>query len=227
MKKEPGVQRSNYQEVKNHIHNELGITKEYVQELIKELVQEEVKKLINSNYIDHLVEKDINHRVGKTYGRGFGSNFENNVRGIIAKEVGRMLVEDMKITIGKSDKAAQVNVSSFYMEDKTVTYGLNEMKLEFRKERGMVMEETKTYSIAIASNQQLKAITFKELYEDILNEIDSYKELGTLDELMNQKVRLSLLDANGKVIEGAATLAVGWLENGDVLITGGIEGVYE
>lgn len=122
MKKEPGVQRSNYQEVKNHLHNELGITKDFVQELIKELVQDEVKKIINSNYIDHIVEKDISHRVGSTYGRGFGSNFEANVRGIIAKEVGRMLVEDMKITVSKSDKPEQVNVSSFHMEDKTVTY---------------------------------------------------------------------------------------------------------
>jgi hypothetical protein len=89
------------------------------------------------------------------------------------------------------------------------------------------MEDTRPCSIVINCDQQLKAITFRELYEDILDEIESYKELGMLDELMNQKVRLSLLDANGKVIEGAATLVVGWLENGDVLITGGIEGVYE
>jgi hypothetical protein len=125
MKKEPGVYRSNYQEVKNHLHNELGITKEYVQEIIKELVQDEFKKLINSNYIDHLVEADISHRVGKTYGRGFGSDFEANVRGIIAREVGRMLVEDMKITISKSDKPEKVNVSSVYhmTEDESVITG--------------------------------------------------------------------------------------------------------
>ncbi|MDH6674285.1 hypothetical protein M2277_004977 [Paenibacillus sp. LBL] len=88
------------------------------------------------------------------------------------------------------------------------------------------MKDKQTHTIVVSNTPQEQAITFKELYEDILNEISAYKELGCLDELMNQKVRLSLLDAEGKVVEGAATLAVGWLENGDVLITGSIEGVF-
>lgn len=106
--------RNNYLEVKNYLHNELGVTKRFVEEIIKELVQEEVRKIISSEFIENAVEKDINHRVGRTFGHGFGANFEANVRGIIAKEVGRMLTEDMKITVGKAEKPQGVNVSSFY-----------------------------------------------------------------------------------------------------------------
>lgn len=101
--------RSNYQEVKNYLHNDLGVTKSYVQDLLKEMVAEEVKKLISSGYIEHAVEIDVSSRVGKTFGRGLGSNFESNVRGIIAKEVGRQLVENMNINVTKADDPQEVN----------------------------------------------------------------------------------------------------------------------
>ncbi|WP_220039411.1 hypothetical protein [Paenibacillus illinoisensis] len=101
--------RSNYQEVKNYLHNDLGVTKGYVQDLLKEMVAEEVKKLISSGYIEHAVEIDVSSRVGKTFGRGLGSNFESNVRGIIAKEVGKQLVENMNISVTKADDPQEVN----------------------------------------------------------------------------------------------------------------------
>lgn len=89
------------------------------------------------------------------------------------------------------------------------------------------MSETKIHEITMTSKDNNQAITFKELYEDILTEIESYKKLDLLDELMNQKVKLNLVDLNGKIIDGPATLTVGWLESGDVLITGNVEGIYE
>jgi uncharacterized protein (DUF2164 family) len=109
MKKEPGVQRSNYQEVKNYLHNELGVTKEYVHELVKELVQDEVGKVLNSGYIHDSIDKSVGYRVGNVYGRGFGNSFENNVRGIIAKEVGRRVVENLNIEVKQSEAPQQVN----------------------------------------------------------------------------------------------------------------------
>nr|WP_145401667.1 hypothetical protein [Paenibacillus xylanexedens] len=102
--------RSNYQEVKNYLHNDLGVTKEFVQEILKEMVAEEVKKLINSGYIERAVEIDVSSRVGKTFGGGLGSNFESNVRGIIAKEVGRQLVQNMNIAVTKADEPQEVNL---------------------------------------------------------------------------------------------------------------------
>ena len=38
----------NYKEIKNYIHNELGITKEYVDNIIVKTVQDEVKKVFNN-----------------------------------------------------------------------------------------------------------------------------------------------------------------------------------
>lgn len=71
------------------------------------------------------------------------------------------------------------------------------------------------------------AITFKELYESILQEIEDYKKLDMLDELMNQKIIMNMTDLNGNVVYGYSTLFVGWLESGNVLITGALNDVYE
>lgn len=87
------------------------------------------------------------------------------------------------------------------------------------------MGNTKTHDIVVPENQQ-QGMKFREFYVDINKEINIYKELGELDRLMEQPVKLSLLDANGKVVEGAATLMVGFVEGGAVVITGNIEGVF-
>ena len=51
---------SNYSDVKNYIHNELGITKEYIDEVIKKTVQDEISKLMNDDcFIRGLVEKEV------------------------------------------------------------------------------------------------------------------------------------------------------------------------
>ncbi|MFI2856917.1 hypothetical protein ACH6EH_07225 [Paenibacillus sp. JSM ZJ436] len=89
------------------------------------------------------------------------------------------------------------------------------------------MSDSQTYDISMSNKDENQGITFKELYEDMLGEIDYFKKLGLLDELMNQPIKLNLVDSNGKVVEGPATLAVGWLESDDVLITGNIENVFE
>ena len=38
---------TNYKEIKNYLHKELGITKEYVDSIIIKTVQDEVKKVFN------------------------------------------------------------------------------------------------------------------------------------------------------------------------------------
>lgn len=69
-------------------------------------------------------------------------------------------------------------------------------------------------------------ITFKDLFEEMKKEVDKYEELGMLDELMNQKVLLNLYDRQGNILEGSATLFVGWLEGGDVLVTGILTDIF-
>jgi hypothetical protein len=69
-------------------------------------------------------------------------------------------------------------------------------------------------------------ITFQELYEAVLEEIETYEKLGMKEELMKQKLVLNINDLNGNVIGAYPTLFVGWLESGKVCIVGNLEGVY-
>ena len=55
-----------YKECKNVIHNDLGITKEYIDDIIKKTVQDEIKKLMNDeNFIRGLVEKEVAYSLYK------------------------------------------------------------------------------------------------------------------------------------------------------------------
>lgn len=49
-----------HSEVKNVIHNDLGITKEYINEVIEKTVQNEIKKFMNDKeYIEGLFSREI------------------------------------------------------------------------------------------------------------------------------------------------------------------------
>ena len=51
-----------YREVKNVIHNDLGITKEYIDEVIQKTVKDEINKLMGDEcFIRGLVEKEFAH----------------------------------------------------------------------------------------------------------------------------------------------------------------------
>ena len=50
----------NYKEVKNYLHNELNITKQYIEDLIKYEIQSQVSDLVNDkNYIETLIENAV------------------------------------------------------------------------------------------------------------------------------------------------------------------------
>ncbi|WP_010497776.1 hypothetical protein [Paenibacillus elgii] len=69
-------------------------------------------------------------------------------------------------------------------------------------------------------------ITFRQLYNELLAEMETYRKLGLLEELMDQKIKIDIVDLNGNVLGGYATLFVGWLENGEVLLTGNLREVF-
>lgn len=70
-------------------------------------------------------------------------------------------------------------------------------------------------------------ITFREFYNQILDEIDNYKRLDRLDDLMDQKMSMQIVDLEGQILEGYMTSGlIGWLENGDVLISGNLRDIY-
>lgn len=54
----------NYKDIKNYIHNYLGLTKKEIREIILEIVEETIKKEVNKcfndkNRLQHMIEKEI------------------------------------------------------------------------------------------------------------------------------------------------------------------------
>lgn len=66
-----------------------------------------------------------------------------------------------------------------------------------------------------------------ELLESLQEEVECYDKLGIKEELLQQEVVMQLIDANGHILSGRATLPVGWLEGGSFLITGSLEKIIE
>lgn len=69
-------------------------------------------------------------------------------------------------------------------------------------------------------------MTFKELYDDLQDEVDIYSELGTVDELLKQKVIIQISDLEGQILEGYVTNMIGYLEGGEVLLTANLRDVF-
>ncbi|WP_211747933.1 hypothetical protein [Paenibacillus sp. Marseille-Q4541] len=88
------------------------------------------------------------------------------------------------------------------------------------------MNTTKAHNILVSKERKYENLTFKQLYEDMLSEIDTYEKSGMLDELMKQKVTVHAYDAEGKIVAVDLTDLIGWLENGNVMTIGQVRDVY-
>jgi hypothetical protein len=51
--------------------------------------------------------------------------------------------------------------------------------------------------------------------------------MGILDELMNQKIIISMSDLEGNVLEGHSTMSVGWLAMGGVCLAANLKNVIK
>ncbi|GAA4879145.1 hypothetical protein GCM10023310_69090 [Paenibacillus vulneris] len=88
------------------------------------------------------------------------------------------------------------------------------------------MEKSQVITLHKDDVNENSQITFRQLYNEILNEMETYRNLGRLEELMDQKVKIDICDLNGNVIEGYVNLFVGWLEHGEVLLTGNLRDIF-
>ena len=102
--------KTNYNELKNYIHNDLHITKDDIRAMLKETVNEAVEKLLNSGAIENMIRYNIDARIAKAYGRGLGDNFESNIRGQVAREIGLWIASQLNISVTQSDKPEKVNL---------------------------------------------------------------------------------------------------------------------
>lgn len=69
-------------------------------------------------------------------------------------------------------------------------------------------------------------LTFQELYDELQDEIKDYTLSGQLDELMSQKIKVYITDLEGQVLEGYLTGVIGWLEDGEVLLTANLRDIF-
>lgn len=101
----------NYKDIKNYIHNYLGLTKEEVREMVLEVVKDTVKKevdkcLNDENRLQHMIEKEILSQI--KYGQdGYKrrsflisvmDEVYNRIDGIIHEEVLKRLQITLKDT---------------------------------------------------------------------------------------------------------------------------------
>lgn len=70
-------------------------------------------------------------------------------------------------------------------------------------------------------------LTFGELYEQMLEEIDTYKRLELSEELMSSPIYVSVTDVNGSIIGSPIRDFIGFLESGVSGLSGEIDYVYD
>ncbi|MES9778953.1 hypothetical protein [Bacillus velezensis] len=90
-----------YKEVKNYIHNELGITRQDVQEMISVAVSNEIQKMSESGKLDSIAEEKIESLIEEGFGNGdrllYG--FKEKVSQPVSDEVGKRIANVLNISV--------------------------------------------------------------------------------------------------------------------------------
>lgn len=86
---------SNYSDVKNFLHNELGITKEYVEEVIKDTVKKEISVLMGDEcFIRGLVEKEVLGCIGRKDSKNW--HIIHDCSNWISEEINNVILNEVK-----------------------------------------------------------------------------------------------------------------------------------
>ena len=96
--------KPNYKEVKNHIHNTLGITREDILDIIQQFVEEQIELKLNNrdikelfeNCMDKSIERDLNRILNSG---GNISTLRGKVISLLNTELTRQLAEKISINI--------------------------------------------------------------------------------------------------------------------------------
>jgi hypothetical protein len=117
-------QRS-YQEVKNIIHNDIGVSKEDIREVFREIAKEEIGKLVEKNrpFILESVREVIRSEMIKAvkenkypevkmhkwfYGNGDGVvRFEDFIAGVMKDEIADLLYNRFNVSVNVDRKAEE------------------------------------------------------------------------------------------------------------------------
>ncbi|MCY0089260.1 MULTISPECIES: hypothetical protein [Bacillus amyloliquefaciens group] len=90
-----------YKEVKNYIHNELGISRQDVQEMISIAVSNEVQKMSESGKLDRIAGEKIESLIEEGFGNGSRllHGFKERVSQTVSDEVGKRIANVLNINV--------------------------------------------------------------------------------------------------------------------------------
>ncbi|MED2945427.1 hypothetical protein P4284_23185 [Bacillus swezeyi] len=99
--KEVENKNSVYKEVKNYIHNELGISRQDVQEMICIAVSNEVQKMSESGKLDRTAGEKIESLIEEGFGNGgrLVHGFKERVSQTVSNEVGKRIANVLNINV--------------------------------------------------------------------------------------------------------------------------------
>ncbi|MGG3136457.1 hypothetical protein ABER59_17200 [Bacillus velezensis] len=97
---------SGYKEVKNYIHNELGISRQGVQEMISIAVSNEVQKMSESGKLDRIAGEKIESLIEEGFGNGgrLLHGFKERVSQTVSNEVGKRIANVLNINVELKEK---------------------------------------------------------------------------------------------------------------------------
>ncbi|WP_244805578.1 hypothetical protein [Bacillus velezensis] len=92
---------SAYKELKNLIHNELGISRQDVQEMISIAVSNEVQKMSESGKLDRVAGEKIESLIAEGFGNGSRllHGFKERVSQTVSNEVGKRIANVLNINV--------------------------------------------------------------------------------------------------------------------------------
>ncbi|WP_440671178.1 hypothetical protein [Bacillus subtilis] len=96
-----GNKNRRYKEIKNYIHNELGITRKDIQEMISVAVSNEVQKISESGKLDSIAGEKIESLIDEGFSDGgrllYG--FKERVSQTVSDEVGKRIAKVLNINV--------------------------------------------------------------------------------------------------------------------------------
>ncbi len=92
---------SNYAAVKNLIHNEMGISKDDLKDLIRQIFSEEILRLLKSDKdaIDHTIKLHINKLVENALSDGYRNNFKDKVANQLTAEISKFVYTLLEVSV--------------------------------------------------------------------------------------------------------------------------------
>lgn len=102
-------QKNHYKEVKNFIHNEAKITKEFIKEVVEETVKYEITKILkDETYMNNLVKSQIKEVMKNDFEKPHWQrifNLDTEIYNAVCDEVSQMVKDKLELRFKDSPES--------------------------------------------------------------------------------------------------------------------------